>query len=98
MSTRVIENSPVPVIAIPEISGIDDPSHIHNVLYLTRFDESDLCCHRKTYEFPGAFPAPVLLLYMLKQRKTRWLEEVQMNRLRDHFRERYNKMEVHCES
>lgn len=96
VSTRVIENSPVPVIAIPEISGIDDPSHIQNVLYLTRFDESDYVAIERLMNFLAPFR---LRFYCLHVETTEdpVVEEVQMNRLRDHFRERYNKMDVHCE-
>jgi nucleotide-binding universal stress UspA family protein len=93
---RVMESARMPVLAIPEASGIEDPRQIDGVVYATAFDDKD----KESIGKLMSILAPFRLRYHCLHVETGddpSVDEIRMQQLRKHLSEHYEGTSIQCE-
>lgn len=93
IASKIVEKSTVPVLIVPEdieFKGIDK---FKNVLYITKFDESDFSAIGRLISIVKWFEMDIHCLHIGEEEKDQW-DKVKMDGLREYFNTVYGKPNV----
>jgi len=91
VTTKVVEDAKVPVLAIPEISKYQGVNRT-NILYATNFDKSDIKAIRKLLSLIYEFDVKIHCVHI---GESKW-DSVLLENLKNHFDEHYSGFEMEC--
>lgn len=94
VARKIVENAPVPVLAIPEASEYQGISYI-NVMYVTDFDESDFTAIRKLMNIMSPFSVRVYCVHISTPETNEW-DQVKMEGLKSRIRQEYGNQDFEC--
>jgi nucleotide-binding universal stress UspA family protein len=95
VTARIIENTEVPVLAIPEDTRFDD-LHKLNIMYATNFDDSDFSALRKLMTLTAPFD-PKLYCVHVENEPDNPVLNAKMNKLKEYFEKHYNDIKIECD-
>lgn len=93
---RVMESARIPVLAIPEASGIEDPRQIDGVVYATAFDDKDIDNIGKLMSILAPFKLRYHCLHVDTGDDPSF-DEIRMQQLRRKLKEHFEAAPVQCE-
>ena len=82
---KVLDKTKIPVLAIPEKSTYKADDDVKNIVYITRFDDSDFVAIRRLLSIVSAFNVQIHCVHVSKEPDKAW-DKVKMDSLRDYFR------------
>lgn len=92
---RVLDRTPVPVLAIPEHNVLDDLSRMRNVVYATEFDDGDLLAIRRLMGIIAAFNTRIYCVNVSKSDREEWVR-ARMDALKTYFKDISKRVKVEC--
>ncbi|MCF8335779.1 MAG: universal stress protein [Bacteroidales bacterium] len=95
VTRKIIENAPVPVLAIPEASEYKGISNI-NIMYVTDFDDSDFKAIRKLMNIISPFSVRLYCVHITSPETNEW-DQVKMDGLKKHIKEEYGHQHFECD-
>jgi nucleotide-binding universal stress UspA family protein len=94
-TARIIENSPVPVMAVPADYRATHFDRPNNILYATNFDVSDFSALHRLIAFVRPFNVKIYCVHVnLKDSLT--LDAMRMKQMREHFNKEYGEYDIEC--
>ncbi len=94
-TARIIENCPVPVLAVPVDYQVRDFRKPANILYATNFEQSDFAAIHRLIAFVRPFDVKVYCVHVnLNDNLT--LDTVRMKQMREHFNKEYGEFDIEC--
>jgi len=94
VTAKIIEDTKVPVLVIPEDSLYQGISTI-NIMYATDFDDSDYHALKKLISIMSPFNFRLFCVHIGTPDSTVW-DKVKMDSLHDKLKEHYNDYEIEC--
>ncbi len=95
VTTRIVENVEVPVLAIPENTKIESKQRV-NVLYATNFDDSDFSALRRLMTLMAPFNPYVYCVHIENEPGNPVLK-AKMQRIKSYFNEYYGEYNIECD-
>lgn len=92
---RVLDNSRVPILAVPEGSSFKGMDSIKNIVYATTFDDSDFIAVRKLIAIVSAFDLKIHCVHISESGKDPW-DELKMGTLKDYFKKIHGSIAIEC--
>ena len=96
VTRKIIENSGVPVFAIPAKAKFKSANHFLRVLYATNFDDSDFISLRKLMTLVRPFNMKINCAHITVEGYTS-LDVVRMDSLKVHLKKEYDDYDISCE-
>ncbi len=96
VTAEVINMSKFPVLVIPEDFNYTCLEDIKNVLYTTRFDESDFKSLDNLEKFLRPLNVKIVCVHVESKKHSRW-DEVKMDGLNEYMKKTYNHTNVECD-
>ncbi|MEZ5083313.1 MAG: universal stress protein [Bacteroidales bacterium] len=93
---KVMENSQVPVFAIPGNAEFKSTQQFNRVLYATNFDESDFGSLRKLMTLVRPFNMKIMCAHISFEGMGK-VDEARMKSMKKHFNEEYQEYSISCE-
>ncbi|MDA3779079.1 MAG: universal stress protein [Bacteroidales bacterium] len=94
VTVKIIENTKVPVLAIPEDSIYLGINTI-NIMYTTNFDDSDLKSLKKLMNILSPFDIRLYCVHIGTKETITW-DKVKMDNLKDNLKKLYQDYEIEC--
>jgi nucleotide-binding universal stress UspA family protein len=95
VTAEVIDLAKVPVLAIPEDFPYKDIESIHNVLYITNFDDADFRALDTLERILKPIGVKIVCAHVGSGSVNEW-DEVRMDGLREYMKKKYNETDVDC--
>ncbi|MEA3316334.1 MAG: universal stress protein, partial [Bacteroidota bacterium] len=95
VTVKIIENTKVPVLAIPEDSIYLGINTI-NIMYATNYDESDLMALRKLLNIVSPFNVRLYCVH-IGSLESDTLDKAKMNNLKENLKNDFSDYEIECD-
>ncbi|MFP4288864.1 MAG: universal stress protein [Bacteroidales bacterium] len=90
---RVLDKTRVPVLAIPEKTKPSSFNDVNNIVYATRFDDSDYVAIRRLLSIVTALNVKIFCVHVSKDAEDNLLNS-KMNSLKDYFKRIHEKIQI----
>lgn len=94
-TAKIMEKSKYPVLTIPVDYDVATFKQPKKILYITRFEESDLLALHQLIAFVRPFKVKIYCVHV-NMNDSMVVDEVNMKRLREHFNHEYKEYNIEC--
>jgi nucleotide-binding universal stress UspA family protein len=94
-TAKVMEKSRFPVLTIPVDYDVESFRQPQKILYITRFEESDILALHQLIAFVRPFKVKIYCVHV-NMNDSMFVDEVNMKRLREHFNREYQEFNIEC--